>query len=119
MQESVLTQTLSVTMEVKQPWGNISASLSGSNFLTDFSKNRIEFWSGISLQLFRGFSVGFNASYSRIHDQISLPKAQATEDEILLGRVMLPTSFSYGLSVGVSYTFGSIYTNVVNPRFGR
>ena len=119
IQESVLTQTLSATMEVKQPWGNISASLSGSNFLTDFSKNRVEFWSGISLQLFRGFSVGFNASYSRIHDQISLPKSQATEDEILLGRKMLPTSFSYGLSVGVSYTFGSIYTNVVNPRFGR
>jgi hypothetical protein len=119
MQESVLTQTLSVTMEIKQPWGNVSASLSGSNFLTDFSKNRLEFWSGVSLQLFRGLSVGFNASYSRIHDQISLPKTQATEDEILLGRKMLPTSFSYGLSVGVSYTFGSIYTNVVNPRFGH
>jgi hypothetical protein len=119
MQESVLTQTLSVTMEIKQPWGNVSASLSGSNFLTDLSKNRLEFWSGVSLQLFRGLSVGFNASYSRIHDQISLPKTQATEDEILLGRKMLPTSFSYGLSVGVSYTFGSIYTNVVNPRFGH
>jgi hypothetical protein len=119
MQESVLTQTLSATVEIKQPWGNVSASLSGSNFLTDFSKNRVEFWSGISLQLFRGFSVGFNASYSRIHDQISLPLSQASEEEILLGRKMLPTSFNYGLSVGVSYTFGSIYTNVVNPRFGR
>jgi len=119
LRESVLAQTLSVTVEVKQPWGNVSASLSGSNFLTDFRKNRVEFWSGISLHLFRGFAVGFNASYSRIHDQISLPKSQATEEEILLGRKMLRTSFSYGLSVGVSYTFGSIYTNVVNPRFGR
>jgi hypothetical protein len=119
MQEGVLTQTLSATVEIKQPWGNVSASLSGSNFLTDFSKNRVEFWSGVSLQLFRGLSVGFNASYSRINDQISLPKTQATEEEILLGRKMLPTSFNYGLSVGVSYTFGSIYTNVVNPRFGR
>jgi hypothetical protein len=106
-------------VEIKQPWGNVSASLSWLNFLTDFSKNRLEFWSGVSLHLFRGFAVGFNASYSRIHDQISLPKSQATEEEILLGRKMLRTSFSYGLSVGVSYTFGSIYTNVVNPRFGR
>jgi hypothetical protein len=119
MRESVLTQTLSVTLEIKQPWGNVSASLSGSNFLTDFNKNRLEFWSGLSLHLFRGFAVGFNASYSRIHDQISLPLTAASEEEILLGRKMLPTSFNYGLSVGVSYTFGSIYTNVVNPRFGR
>jgi len=119
MRESVLAQTLSVTLEIKQPWGNISTSLSGSNFLTDFSKNRLEFWSGISLHLFRGLAVSFNGQYSRIHDQISLPMTAATEEEILLGRKMLRTSFSYGLSVGVSYTFGSIYTNVVNPRFGR
>jgi hypothetical protein len=119
MQESVLAQTLSVTMEIKQPWGNVSSSLSGSNFLTDFSMNRLEFWSGVSLHLFRGLAVSFNGSYSRIHDQISLPLTAASEEEILLGRKMLATSFSYGLSVGVNYTFGSIYTNVVNPRFGR
>jgi hypothetical protein len=119
MQESVLVQTLSVTLEIKQPWGNISSSLSGSNFLTDFSKNRVEFWSGISLPLFRGLAISFNGQYSRIQDQISLPLTAASEEEILLGRKMLPTSFNYGLSVGVSYTFGSIYTNVVNPRFGR
>lgn len=119
MQESVLAQTLSVTLEIKQPWGNISSSLSGSNFLTDFSKNRVEFWSGISLPLFRGLAISFNGQYCRIQDQISLPLTAASEEEILLGRKMLPTSFNYGLSVGVSYTFGSIYTNVVNPRFGR
>jgi hypothetical protein len=117
--ESVLAQTLSVTVEIKQPWGNISSSLSGSTFLTDLAKNRVEFWSGVYLNLFRGLAISFNGSYSRIHDQISLPLTAASEEEILLGRKMLPTSFSYGMSVGVSYTFGSIYTNVVNPRFGR
>ena len=119
MQESVLAQTLSVTLEIKQPWGNISSSLSGSTFLTDFAKNRLEFWTWLSLHLLRGLAVDFNARYSRIHDQISLPKSSASEEDILLGRKMLPTNFSYGMSVGISYTFGSIYTNVVNPRFGR
>jgi hypothetical protein len=117
--ESILAQTLSVTLEVKQPWGNISSSLSGSTFLMDFGKNRLEFWTGVSLLLFRGLAVNFNAQYSRIHDQISLPLSAATDEDILLGRKMLPTSFRYGMSVGVSYTFGSIYTNIVNPRFGR
>jgi hypothetical protein len=117
--ESVLAQTLSVTLEIKQPWGNISSSLSGSTFLTDFGKNRLEFWAGLSLHVVRGLAVDFSARYSRIHDLISLPKSSASEEDILLGRKMLPTNFSYGMSVGVSYTFGSIYTNVVNPRFGR
>jgi len=29
----------------------------------------------------------------------------------------LRTSYRYYLAVGISYTFGSIYNNVVNPRF--
>jgi len=119
MKEGILAQTLSVTLEIKQQWGNISSSLSGSNFLNDFSKNRLQFWAGVSLQLFRGLAINFNGQCSSIHDQISLPLSVATEEEILLQQKMLATNFSYGLSVGISYTFGSIYTNVVNPRFGR
>jgi hypothetical protein len=119
MKESVLAQTLSATLEIKQPWGNISSSLSGSNFLSDFGKNRLQFWAGVSLQLFRGLAINFNGQCSSIHDQISLPMAGATLEEILLQQKMLATNFSYALSVGISYTFGSIYTNVVNPRFGR
>jgi hypothetical protein len=30
----------------------------------------------------------------------------------------LETTYNYFAMVGLSYTFGSIYTNVVNPRFG-
>ena len=32
---------------------------------------------------------------------------------------MLATNYNYRFSVGVSYTFGSIYSSIVNPRFGR
>jgi len=31
---------------------------------------------------------------------------------------MLATSYDYFVAVGFSYSFGSIFTNVVNPRFG-
>jgi hypothetical protein len=39
-------------------------------------------------------------------------------EEVLLQRRQLETGYSYFFSVGLSYTFGSIFTNVVNPRFG-
>jgi hypothetical protein len=42
----------------------------------------------------------------------------ASYEDILLMRKQLATSFEYYFYVGLSYTFGSIYSNVVNPRFG-
>ena len=117
--ENVIGQTLSMTLEIKEPWGHVSTSLSGSNLLNDFSKNRLEFWSGVSLHVFKGLAVNLSGQYSRIHDQLSLPKADASYDEILLQRRMLATNYNYGLSVGISYTFGSVFSGVVNPRFGR
>jgi hypothetical protein len=45
-------------------------------------------------------------------------KSRSTLEEILLRRRQLATRYSYYGSVGLSYTFGSIFSNVVNPRFG-
>ena len=58
-------------------------------------------------------------TYARIHDQLSLPKGGASLDEILLQRKELETDYGYHISLGFNYTFGSVYSNVVNPRFGH
>jgi hypothetical protein len=42
----------------------------------------------------------------------------ASLEDVLLMRKQLATSYEYYFSIGLSYTFGSIYSNVVNPRFG-
>jgi hypothetical protein len=52
-----------------------------------------------------------------IHDQLFLPKAGASEQEVLLRRRQLATSYSYFTFFGISYTFGSKFANIVNPRF--
>jgi hypothetical protein len=70
------------------------------------------------VRLFRGFSFNVFASYDKIRDQISLQKGSATRDEVLLRLRQLSTNYSYYLSFGFSYSFGSIYNNIVNPRFG-
>jgi hypothetical protein len=54
---------------------------------------------------------------SLIHDQLSLPRAGANKEEILLQIKQIETNYSYNVNLGLSYTFGSIYNNVVNPRF--
>ena len=58
-----------------------------------------------------------NGGISFIHDQINLRKSTASSEEILTRQRQLESQYSYWLSGGISYSFGSIYNNIVNPRF--
>jgi hypothetical protein len=59
-----------------------------------------------------------SAQYQKIKDQIGLPKGAATTEEILLRLRQLATDYSYNVSAGFSYSFGSIFNSVVNPGSG-
>ncbi len=119
MREALLGETLAVTLEIKEPWGNVYASLEGFHYFHDFSKNHLVFNTSLNLRLYRGFSVGISGRFAKINDQIYLPKGNLSLEDILLQRKALATAYSYGISLGVNYTFGSIYAGVVNPRFGN
>lgn len=116
--EQLLKQSLSFTLDLRQPWGSVSTTLSGSQFLHDFQKRSLRIFTNLNLRLFEGLSLNLFASYSRINDQLSLRKGQATTEQILLRRTELATNYRYSGYIGLSYTFGSIYSNIVNPRFG-
>ncbi|MCJ7813639.1 hypothetical protein MUP95_10030, partial [bacterium] len=93
-------------------------SLEGAHFFPGFEKRRLSFDAEMSVRIFRGFSLNLNGSYSKIADQINLIAGDATLEEILLNRRELASDYQYSVSVGISYRFGSIYNNIVNPRFG-
>ncbi|MCJ7581096.1 MAG: hypothetical protein MUP98_11245 [Candidatus Aminicenantes bacterium] len=118
LSENLWGQSLSAILEVKQKWGTLSASLTGSHYFHDFSKNRLRMNADLSLRIIKGLNFNIDGSYSLIHDQLSLPWGGSTLDEIFLRRTELATTYNYGFSVGLSYSFGSIYSKVVNPRFG-
>ena len=69
------------------------------------------------VRIFKGFSVSQNGAISRRRDQLSLRRGEATTEEILVRQRELATDYSYDLGFGISYSFGSIFNNVVNPRF--
>jgi hypothetical protein len=115
---TLLGQSLGASLEVKQPWGDVEASLTGQHYFHDLSKYRIELEAGVEIRLFKGFNLSFSGSGSRIHDQLALAKGGATYEEVLLQRKQLATGYDYSFSVGFSYRFGSIFSNVINPRFG-
>ncbi len=117
-EETLGLHSLLLAYEIVQKWGSVNVSCNYRNYLHDFSKRNLGLNGFVSVRLFRGLSVNMGGGISLIHDQLSLVKGGATTEEILLRRKELETQYRYFTSFGLTYTFGSIYTNVVNPRFG-
>jgi hypothetical protein len=68
--------------------------------------------------LYKGFSFDVFARVDRIRNLISLRQEPATDTEVLLRLQQQATGYSYFAGFGVSYSFGSIFNSIVNPRFG-
>ena len=104
-------------MDFTQPWGEIEGRLNLSAFMHDFSKNRVDLRLEFDFRVFRGLDLSIDGRYSLINDQLSIPKGDISDAEQLLNLRQQLTSYSFGGSIGIEYSFGSIYNNVVNPRF--
>lgn len=105
------------SFRTKQAWGSTDVSVEHRNYLTDRSKRNTELQGELSVRLFRGFNLELRGNYNWIHDQLYIAKGEQDPTDVLLRRRALLTGFESSLNVGISYTFGSIFNNVVNPRF--
>jgi len=117
MEETVGEASMRWGLGFRQPWGNAGFYAVAEAFLHDPAKNRLSLGGGFTVRLVRGLNWRVNGRVSRIRDQIYLPKGGITDEEILVQRRQLPTDFDFRISMGLSYSFGSIYNNVVNNRF--
>ena len=117
LQETVADVQFITGFDVTQPWGSADVTLDTLTYLHDTARHRLELDGELDARLFKGFSLSVGASVSRIRDQLYLPAGDATDEEILLRRRQLATDYRYEFSVGFSYTFGSIFNNIVNTRF--
>ena len=117
-EEWLYRNALEISLSARQPWGSASLSLSGEAFMDDWEKNSLSAFGNLQFRIVRGLNLNLFGSISRIRNRVNEPGSDATEEDILLRQRILATSISYNFSVGLSYRFGSIFNNVVNPRFG-
>ena len=103
----------------KERWGSIDLSASVSQYLQDLSKTNASLGGSVDVRLFKGLSLSIGGSASSVHDQLYLGRGTLSPGEILTRQRALATSFSYFSFVGLSYTFGSIYNTIVNPRLEK
>jgi hypothetical protein len=117
LSELLFLNALQAGVTATRPWGTVDLSATGSHYLHDFSKNRLSLYGCVSLRILAGLSLNFVGQYDLVHDQLALRKGGASEEERLLRLRELATGYTYWVSLGLTYTFGSIYSNIVNPIF--
>ncbi|MFO7890286.1 MAG: hypothetical protein R6V04_08085 [bacterium] len=117
--EKLSKESLSLILNLIEPWGEAWINLTWSHYFHDITKNNLSCRTNLSIRIFKGFSVDLWGHFSAIHDQLYLANTEVALEDILLNRRELETGYSFNFRIGFSYKFGSIYNNIVNPRFGN
>lgn len=115
--ENLVAQELKAGFGTICNWGNLDLSIEYSNYLHNFELYIIDFNASFNIRIFKGFQVGYFGSFSMIHDQINISKNGLSEQDILLELKENSTEYSFYSSIRFRYTFGSLFSNIVNPRF--
>ena len=117
MEERRANHAVQTSLVANEPWGESELTMEFSQFLDRPDQRRLVLYGEIDIRLFRGFFLRLDADSSFIGDQIYLPRRDATDAEILVRQRQLATNYEWQFRIGFTYSFGSIFNNVVNSRF--
>jgi hypothetical protein len=105
-----------VAGESRQVWGTVDAQARYTRFLHDNDTYSMSFTGRTNFRLTRGLSLELRGDAAKVNDQLYLPRGDATDDEVLTRQRALATAYRLSGSIGLNFTFGSIYNTIVNPR---
>ena len=91
-------------------------NLEAVHFLQYPSDYNLELNGSLDYRIVRGLNLNLWGGIESVRSQRFLPIGGASDEEVLLERRALATDFRFRAGLGLSYTFGSIYNNVVNSR---
>lgn len=110
-------QSLELELSQRQPWGDASVRVLASHFLHNEDLYNVSLRGDLDFRIARGLTVNAEGNISWVNDQIYLSAEGVTDAEALLNLQQRSQDFNYGIEIGFSFQFGSIYNNVVNNRF--
>jgi hypothetical protein len=117
IKEFLMQQSANVIASFTKPWGAINVGIFYSSYLSDLAKNNLNFNGAVSWKITKGLNFALWGNYGLVHDQIALRKGTATRDQLLVRTRELKSNYNYNLGIALSYRFGSILNNFINPAF--
>lgn len=115
-QESLPGHEVSMSLRFTQKWGSLSCGAYYRNYFKDASFYSAGAEIYFDVRITGGLSLYIAGTGNIIHDQVYLKKGMATEQEILIRRRQLASSFDYETSFGINLRFGSKINNFINQR---
>ena len=111
-----MQQELVIGSDVRQSWGSVNASARYSSYIPELKAWNLSLNGQTNLNVVKGLSFNVGGGASLIRDQIFLAARGQTPEQILTQRRALASNYNVFVFAGLSYSFGSIYNSVVNPR---
>jgi hypothetical protein len=116
-EETRFLHSLRVSLGLNQRWGNLEVGYRLRNYLDDFSSWSTGLNISAEVRVTGNFSFFMRVEGNYVQDQIYLASGDFTEQDILSGRVTLPSAYTIDSRFGFNYRFGSNLNNFVNRRF--
>lgn len=117
MNDLFLYQSFSARYRLVKNWGNIGVGVGFKHLYDQEHFYNVNLSPSISWNIFKGFNLNVQGNYSIVRDQFFLKLEDVSSEEILTGQIQLKSAYNFFVYMGISYSFGSIYNNVVNVRF--
>jgi hypothetical protein len=117
IKETLFGHRFSAALRLNKKWGTFNSGIYYRNYFHNWKLNAMGINANTDVRITGGLSFFIHLNGSIIHNQISLIKGGATEQEVLTRKRQLASNFNYNSSFGLTFRFGSILNNFVNPRF--
>jgi hypothetical protein len=117
LKETFYGHRFSAALTLNKRWGTFNSGIFYRNYFSDWKLNSMGISAYADVRITGGLSFFVNLNGSVVHNQVSLVKGDVTEQEVLTKRRQLASNYNYHTSFGLSFRFGSILNNFVNPRF--
>lgn len=117
LEETRVLHSLRASLGLNQRWGNLEIGYRLRNYLDDFSSWSTGMNISAEVRVTGNFSFFMRVEGNYVKDQIYLASGDFTEQDILSGRVTLPSAYTVDSRFGFNYRFGSNLNNFVNRRF--
>ena len=116
--ESLWEHNLSLGAKNIQKWGTLPGEASYESYLHDTDLYALNFSLYTNIRIYKGLSVSFSASYSINNNQLNIAGGDLTLEELLLQQQQITSGYNFYMTMGLNFSFGSMYNTIVNPRFG-
>ncbi|WP_298367446.1 hypothetical protein [uncultured Lutibacter sp.] len=116
-EEFLWEQSAELSGSVQQKWGSVNGSIMYDSYLNDSSLNAFNFRLSTNFRITSGLTFNISGDYAITKNQINLAGGDLSLDELLLSQKQVNSGYNFYTRVGLNFSFGSMFSSVINPRF--